>query len=49
MLATAVDSTTLAAIAYDGAAQLLWLEFRSRAVYRYSGVPPEVHLGPAVA
>lgn len=44
MLATAVESTTLATVTYDPSAQLLWLEFRNRAVYCYFGVPPAVHL-----
>jgi len=43
MLATAVESTTLAAVDYDSAAQMLWLEFRSRAVYRYCHVPLAVY------
>lgn len=42
---TAVESTTLATVAYDEARQLLQLEFRSRAVYRYFGVPAIVHEG----
>ncbi len=40
---TAVESTTLATVAYDEDRQLLQLEFRSRAVYRYFGVPATVH------
>ncbi len=40
---TAVESNTLAALAYDDAHQTLQLEFRSRAVYRYFGVPAEVY------
>ena len=43
MLAQPVESTTLATVAYDFAAQLLRLQFRSRAVYFYFGVPPAVH------
>lgn len=43
LLAKPVESTTLATVAYDFAAQLLRLEFRSRAVYFYFGVPPAVH------
>jgi hypothetical protein len=43
MLATTVDSTTLATVAYDTAGQLLRLEFRSRAVYCYFGVPLGVY------
>ena len=38
-----VESTTLARVAYDEVRELLWLEFRSRAGYQYSGVPPAVH------
>ena len=38
-----MESTTLATIAYDGAGQLLQLEFRSGAVYQYFGVPATVH------
>jgi hypothetical protein len=40
---TVVESTTLATVAYDDARELLRLEFRSRAIYQYSGVPPAVH------
>lgn len=43
MLATAVESTMLATVAYHAPGQLLWLEFRSGAVYCYLGVPPTVH------
>ena len=43
MLATHVESTTLATVVYDAAAHLLWLEFRSHAVYCYFGVPAAVH------
>ena len=39
---TAVASTTLSTIAYDGIRNLLQLEFRSRAVYHYFGVPAAV-------
>jgi len=42
MLVTAVDSTTLATIAYVAAHQTLF-EFRCGAVYVYSSVPSEVH------
>src|ERR1700720_3401909 len=49
MLVTAVDSTTLAMIAYDAAHQTLWLEFRSGAVYVYSSVPPDVYQALLVA
>lgn len=40
---TAVASTTLATVAYDGIRSLLQLEFRSRVVYHYFGVPAAVH------
>jgi hypothetical protein len=40
---TAVASTTLATIAYDDTRTLLQLEFRSRAIYQYFGVPAAVH------
>lgn len=40
---TAVESTTLATVAYDDTRELLQLEFRSRAVYHYFGVPATVH------
>ena len=40
---TAVASTTLATVAYDGIRNLLQLEFRSGAVYHYLGVPAAVH------
>lgn len=43
MLVAAVDSTTLATIAYEAAHHTLWLEFRSGAVYVYSSVPSKVH------
>lgn len=45
MLATTVESTTLATVAYDAPRQLLWLEFRSHARYCYFGVPAAVHQG----
>lgn len=43
MKLTAVESTTLAAIGYDENQALLRLEFHSRAVYDYFGVPAAVH------
>jgi hypothetical protein len=43
MNVTAVESTTLATVAYDDARELLQLEFRSRGIYRYFGVPAAVH------
>jgi hypothetical protein len=49
MLATAVQSTTLATVAYDALNQRLWLEFRSCAVYCYFGVPSAVHQGLMMA
>ena len=39
---TAVESTTLAVLAYDDAHRILQLEFRSHAIYRYFGVPARV-------
>jgi len=42
MLVAAVESTTLAMVAYDEARELLQLEFCNRAVYLYFGVPPVV-------
>ena len=41
----AVESTTLATVAYDVALHILPLEFRSRSIYRYFGVPVDVHEG----
>ncbi|MGH8647489.1 MAG: KTSC domain-containing protein [Gammaproteobacteria bacterium] len=43
MCAVTVESTTLATVAYDEAQELLQLEFCSRAVYLYFGVPAVVH------
>jgi KTSC domain len=43
MNVTAVESTTLAMVAYDDARELLQLEFRSLAIYQYFGVPAAVH------
>jgi hypothetical protein len=43
MNVTAVESTTLAALAYDDARGILRLEFRNRAIYHYFGVPAGVH------
>ena len=40
-----VESTTLATVVYDEARELLQLEFCSRAVYLYFGVPAAVHQG----
>jgi hypothetical protein len=44
MLINAVESTTLATIAYDEALELLQLEFRSEAIYQYFGVPVAVYI-----
>jgi hypothetical protein len=38
-----VESATLARVGYDEAQELLQLEFGSRAVYLYFGVPAAVH------
>ena len=43
MNVTAVESTTLATIAYDRTGELLQLEFNSHAIYQYRGVPTSVH------
>ena len=43
MLVSTVGSTTLSRVAFDEHAQILWLEFRNGAVYRYSYVPATVH------
>jgi hypothetical protein len=43
MNSTAVESSTLAALAYDEAQEILQLEFRSRAIYRYFGVPAPIY------
>ena len=40
---TRVESTTLRAFAYDDGREILQLEFLSRAIYHYYGVPAEVH------
>ena len=38
-----VESATLVTVGYDGAQKLLQLEFGSRAVYLYFGVPAAVY------
>ena len=43
MRVATVESTTLATVAYDEAQELLQLEFCSRAIYLYFGVPAAVH------
>lgn len=39
----AVESTTLAKVAYDTVRQLLQIEFRDHSIYQYFEVPAEVH------
>jgi KTSC domain len=43
MRVVTVESTTLATVGYDETRKLLQLEFCSRAVYVYFGVPATVH------
>jgi len=43
MRVTALESTRLVTVSYDDARELLQLEFCSRAVYQYFGVPAAVH------
>jgi hypothetical protein len=43
MRVATVESSTFATVAYDEARELLQLEFCSRAVYQYFGVPATVH------
>ena len=43
MHAAAVESTIVASVAYDASHERLQIEFRDRTVYRYFGVPAEVH------
>ena len=45
MNTTTVQSAALAAIGYDSTCGILRLEFRSRAVYNYFGVPEPVYEG----
>jgi hypothetical protein len=40
---TRVESTTLRAVAYDDGRGISQLEFLSRAIYHYCGVPAAVH------
>jgi hypothetical protein len=40
---TRVESTTLRSFAYDAGGGILQLEFLSRAIYHYYGVPAAVH------
>ena len=44
MRVATVESSTLVTVAYDEARSLLQLEFCSRAVYQYFGVPAAVYL-----
>ncbi len=39
----AVESTSLATVAYDADRELLQIEFRDRAIYQYFSVTAEVH------
>jgi hypothetical protein len=41
----AINSTTLAALAYDRSRQQLHLKFRDHAVYTYFGVPEQIYEG----
>ena len=43
MRIVAVESSTLAAVGYEAGRKLLEVEFCSRAVYHYFGVPAAVH------
>jgi len=43
MKSTAVESSTLATVAYDADRELLQIEFHDRTIYRYFHVPAEVH------
>jgi hypothetical protein len=38
-----VESSTLRALAYDDGREILLLEFRTRAIYHYYGVPAAVY------
>jgi KTSC domain-containing protein len=43
LVVVAVESNTLASVGYDPPQGLLQLEFCSRAIYHYFGVPASVH------
>ncbi|MBL8296554.1 MAG: KTSC domain-containing protein [Bryobacterales bacterium] len=43
MKSTAVESNSLATVAYDAERQALQIEFRDNTVYRYFGVPADVY------
>lgn len=49
MKSVAVESTTLAKVAYDVDRQLLELEFCDQRIYQYSGVPTEIHVALLLA
>jgi KTSC domain len=49
MKTIAVESTTLATVAYDVERAILELEFCDRSVYRYFGVPKDVHFALLLA
>lgn len=40
-----VESSSLGSVGYDEQSMALEIEFRDKSVYRYSGVPSEVHRG----
>ena len=40
---TPVESSNVAAIGYDADSRELRVQFKGGAIYRYVGVPPEVH------
>ena len=43
LFVVAVESSTIASVGYDLTRELLQLEFCSRAIYHYFGVPADVH------
>jgi len=43
MKSTAIESTTLATVAYDADRELLQLEFHHQEIYQYFGVPSTVY------
>lgn len=49
MKRVAVQSSNLASVGYDPAADTLEIEFRHGGVYQYYGVPKEVHEGLMMA
>ena len=40
-----IVSSNLAAVGYDAAAYVLYVDFRNGGRYRYANVPPEEHAG----